>query len=127
MHKNSNSRVQGGCSPNQLIVGIPFYGHSYTLADTSAVTPGSPSNGAGNGNWNGTNAQGILAYYEICVFVSYGGWTRDFNDENKCPYAYSGDQWVGYDDDVSIKEKMDFIRNGGFGGCKKFFMPPKFD
>jgi GH18 family chitinase len=29
-----------------------------------------------------------------------------WNDEHKVPYAYKGDQWVGYDDLQSIEIKV---------------------
>ena len=34
------------------------------------------------------------------------GWTRVWNDEHKVPYAYYGDQWVGYDDVESLEIKV---------------------
>jgi chitinase len=38
------------------------------------------------------------------------GWTRVWNDEQKVPYAYHGDQWVGYDDLQSIEIKVKYLR-----------------
>jgi GH18 family chitinase len=32
-----------------------------------------------------------------------------WNDEHKVPYAYKGDQWVGYDDLQSIEIKVGTI------------------
>jgi chitinase len=32
----------------------------------------------------------------------FDGW----NDEQKVPYAYKGDQWVGYDDFESLEIKV---------------------
>jgi chitinase len=37
------------------------------------------------------------------------GWTRVWNDEQKVPYAYHGDQWVGYDDLQSIEIKVSSV------------------
>jgi hypothetical protein len=42
-----------------------------------------------------TGAAGSLGYLEICPLLEQG-WTRVWNEEQKAPYAYKGDQWVGY-------------------------------
>lgn len=39
-----------------------------------------------------------------------------YDKDNRCPYAYKGNQWVGYDDYTSISEKMIFIQKMGYGG-----------
>ena len=59
--------AQMGCPKDKLIVGVPFYGRTYTL--------GSPDNNglrAGVKKWEGggksgpfTNATGFISYYEV--------------------------------------------------------------
>ena len=34
------------------------------------------------------------------------GWTREWSDGQKVPYAHSGSNWVGYDDPESIAAKV---------------------
>ncbi len=34
------------------------------------------------------------------------GWTREWSDGQEVPYAYSGSNWVGYDDTESIARKV---------------------
>jgi chitinase len=47
---------------------------------------------------------GILFLW-ICDNLA-NGWTRGWNDEQKVPYVYKGDQWVGYDDFESLEIKV---------------------
>lgn len=57
--------VAKGAPRNKLMVGIPFYGQSFTLANPNEHDIGSPSTGPGlPGEF--TMQPGMLAYYEIC-------------------------------------------------------------
>lgn len=40
-----------------------------------------------------------------------------WDDEQKVPYAIDGDQWVGFDDERSIREKLRWISDNGYGGA----------
>ncbi len=55
-----------------------------------------------------TQAAGFLSYYEICKLID-NGWTKEWNDEQKIPYAFKDDQWVGYDDPKSISLKCEYV------------------
>ena len=60
----------------------------------------------------------MLAYFEICDNIVNKGWTRVKGPDCVVgPYAYKGDQWVGYDDPESIKYKMEFVKKMELGGA----------
>lgn len=40
-----------------------------------------------------------------------------WDDEMKVPYAIDGDQWIGFDDERSIRNKMQWIKDNGFAGA----------
>lgn len=42
---------------------------------------------------------------QVCDILRNGG-TYVWDDEMKVPYAINGDQWVGFDDEKSIRNKM---------------------
>src|SRR5581483_240950 len=72
--------------------------------------------GAGNAGPY-TNAAGTLAYYEICMNIK-NGWTVVQDPTWKMgPYAYSGNQWVSYDDPSMVVKKMDYLKGKGLGGA----------
>lgn len=52
----------------------------------------------------------IFFYYtiQVCEILQNGG-TYVWDDEMKVPYAINGDQWVGFDDEKSIRNKMRFV------------------
>lgn len=57
--------VAKGADRSKLLVGIPFYGQSFTLKDEKNSGYGAPAEGPGTpGEF--TKQPGMLAYYEIC-------------------------------------------------------------
>ncbi|XP_054165981.1 endochitinase-like [Oppia nitens] len=108
-----------GAPKHKLIVGIPFYGRSYTLGDKSQhglkapIKRWDPPNYGGGNPGKYTNASGMLAYYEICVQKD---WTHNMDNVGKCPYDYKDTQWVGYEDETTVGLKMDWVKKEGMGG-----------
>lgn len=107
-----------GSFKHKLIVGVPFYGRSYTLGskENHGLRAGIKKWVGGGDAGDFTGERGILSYYEICPQVKSGNWTKDYDSIGKVPYAYKDDQWVGYEDEDSIAIKMDYIRDNGYGG-----------
>ena len=91
------------------MVGIPFYGRSFTLANPANNSLNAPSVSGGQpGRF--TRAVGFLSYYEICYKIRKEGWTMVQDEEGAMgPYAYKGNQWVGFDDIDIIRRKVRII------------------
>ncbi|CAH1985065.1 unnamed protein product [Acanthoscelides obtectus] len=107
--------VKLGAPKEKLVIGMGTYGRSFTLSDLSKHGVHAPSNGGGKeGTY--TKESGFLAYYEICEMLQNGA-TYYWDEEMKVPYLVQGDQWVGFDDERSIRHKMKWIKENGFGGA----------
>ena len=52
-----------------------------------------------------TREPGFLSYYEVCEKLQ-SGWTRVWDNAGKVPYAYYGNEWVGFEDPESLKIKV---------------------
>ncbi|GAB1287971.1 Chitinase-like 5 [Apodemus speciosus] len=52
-----------------------------------------------------TGETGLWAYYEICSFLNAGA-TENWDVAQEVPYAYQGNEWVGYDNVGSFKMKI---------------------
>lgn len=111
-----------GLPASKLVLGIPFYGRSFTLEHTNETGLGAPIVGPGEEGYY-TQLPGILSYFEICDLVENNEW-RVHRDEFGFPYATKDDQWVGYDDEETIKQKVvgclfsdcDVIDSFGYSG-----------
>lgn len=62
-----NMLIKGGVDKSKLIMGVPFYGQTFTLQKTynSVKGEGTKSSGTGHAGMI-TKQPGMLAYYEIC-------------------------------------------------------------
>lgn len=60
-----NLLTTGGADKAKLVLGVPLYGQSYTLADKKDTSLGSITKGPGDAG-NSTAQPGMLSYYEIC-------------------------------------------------------------
>ncbi|XP_046319612.1 chitotriosidase-1 [Marmota monax] len=103
--------LQKGTPANKLILGMPTYGRSFTLASLSDTGVGAPATGPGApGPF--TKEGGILAYYEVC---SWKGVHRI--EDQKVPYVFQDNQWVGFGDVESFKAKVSYLKQKGLGGA----------
>jgi len=103
----ANNWVKAGVPKNKLTVGTGFYGHSFTLANSNNHGLHAAISGPGKDG-------GEASYQTICS--KYSGWTRVWDDQQKNPYKYSGNQWIGYDDKDSIWAKAAWIKDNKFLG-----------
>uniref|UniRef100_A0A8C4L789 Chitinase-3-like protein 1 n=1 Tax=Equus asinus TaxID=9793 RepID=A0A8C4L789_EQUAS len=102
-----------GMPAEKMVMGIPMYGWSFTLASAETAL-GAPATGPGAAGPI-TKSSGFLAYYEIYQFLQGAKITR--LQDQQVPYAVKGNQWVGYDDMKSVETKVQFLKNLNLGGA----------
>ncbi|KYM94104.1 Chitotriosidase-1, partial [Cyphomyrmex costatus] len=109
--------LEKGASADKVVLGIPTYGRSYTLFNQDATELGSPADGPGT-EGEATREKGYLAYYEICesIAVSDEWEVVQSNPKAMGPYAFKGNQWVGYDDEDIVKLKARYVNEKKLGG-----------
>nr|KAG5695813.1 hypothetical protein BaRGS_013411 [Batillaria attramentaria] len=63
-----------------------------------------------------------MAYYEICKLLTENSdsVTTGRLSNTKAPYVVDGSRWTGYDDAMSIQEKVDYVMEHGLGGVAVF-------
>ncbi|XP_032594794.1 probable chitinase 10 [Drosophila grimshawi] len=107
--------VKQGAPKEKLLIGMPTYGRSFELVNDTQFDIGSPSSGGGKSG-KFTSEAGFLSYYEVCSFLAADNTTLVWDSEQQVPFAYRGNQWVGFDDERSLKTKTEWLKEQGFGG-----------
>lgn len=97
--------IKQGAPAEKLLIGMPTYGRSFNLVNTTQFDIGAAASGGGVAG-KFTNEAGFLSYYEVCNFLTMPNTTLVWDSEQQVPFAYRGDQWVGFDDERSLKNKV---------------------
>ncbi|XP_045460334.1 chitotriosidase-1-like [Harmonia axyridis] len=102
-----------GAPASKLNLGIGTYGRGFTLADSKNTSLYAPMTGPCTAGPY-TREEGTIGYNEICEL--YSDYTYYWDDEQKVPHIVKGNQWIGYDDATSVKDKVEFAKSKGLGG-----------
>ncbi|KAJ9600933.1 hypothetical protein L9F63_000880, partial [Diploptera punctata] len=100
-----------GMPKEKIVVGLPTYGHSFTLINENNHGNGAPASGFGT-----FGDKGFISYPEACRFVSEGS-DCVFDRDSRVPYAFKGTEWISYDDEKSLAYKAWYVLNGSYGGA----------
>ncbi|KAK3744519.1 hypothetical protein RRG08_056657 [Elysia crispata] len=108
--------VNSGASKSKLLVGLALYGRAWTLANPGDTAIGSPTTGQGPiGRF--TREAGVLSHYEICERLQTGRYTTVLDALGQTNYAYNVQEWITYEDTVSLADKVQFILSNDFAGA----------
>lgn len=106
-----------GAEPNKLLLGMPLYGRTFTLANPSNNGFLAPTVGPGQAG-PVTGESGYLGYIEICAQLKASkDWKITRDPRVVAPVAVKGNLWIGYDDAQSLTAKVLFARSLGLAGA----------
>ncbi|KAF9265381.1 putative chitinase [Marasmius fiardii PR-910] len=97
-------------NPKQVVLGLGFYGRSFTLSDPSCTHAGCPFSEGGNPG-RCTASAGTLSYSEIQDVISAGAKVTLDNDAKVKNVVWDTNQWVSYDDEETLKMKVDYANS----------------
>ncbi|XP_059149313.1 chitinase-3-like protein 1 [Physella acuta] len=106
--------VSKGAPKEKLNIGLGTYGRTFTLSDPNRHNVGDPTTGPGPAG-RLTREAGFMAYYEVCELIKSGATVYRI-PEQQVPYLVQGNLWVGYDDPESLRNKVKYIKDNGYGG-----------
>ncbi|KAL3703111.1 hypothetical protein TMatcc_010299 [Talaromyces marneffei ATCC 18224] len=108
---------RAGVNPTQIVMGMGFYGRSFTLSDYSCTEPGCPFSGPGTAG-SCSNSSGILSYKEITEIMDEEGSELIWNEEAAVNYlVWGGNQWISFDNAQTFQQKVDYANSVCLGGA----------
>ena len=102
-------------NPDQIVMGLGFYGRSFTLSDPSCAHAGCPFSSGGNPGQCSVSA-GTLTFAEIQRLIKAGAKSTLVPDAAVKEVVFGGNQWVSYDDAETFKLKIDYANSKCLGG-----------
>lgn len=102
-------------NPERVVMGLGFYGRSFTMKDPGCMIAGCEfTEGARGGECTGT--PGVLSAAEINKLIK-GGAKVTFDPVAAVKMVtWDGDQWVSWDDAQTLKLKIDYANQRCLGG-----------
>ncbi|OHW97432.1 glycoside hydrolase family 18 protein [Colletotrichum incanum] len=102
-------------NPERVVMGLGFYGRSFTMKDPGCMSAGCPfTSGADGGACTGT--PGVLSAAEIHDIVDKGAKVT-FDQAAAVKIAtWNSNQWVSWDDAETLKLKIDYANQRCLGG-----------
>jgi hypothetical protein len=107
---------RAGVAPENVVLGLGFYGRSFTLSDPSCNKPGCPfSGGAKAGKCSKTS--GVLTNAEIKRIIDLKNVKPSYDKEAAVKWiTWDSDQWVSYDDETTYQQKRQYADDNCLGG-----------
>lgn len=116
--KTIEAYLKAGVKAEDINLGLAFYGRGWTNVSNQnnglnqSGTPAS-SKGYGQGTWEAS----AFDYWDLQQnYINKNGYKRYFDSKSKVPYLFNGSVFISYDDEDSIKEKLDYVSKNNIGG-----------
>jgi len=109
--KAVQQHINAGIPSHKLVLGVPFYGRSWT---------GVRSTNNGLYQWTNTSERGSAGFDDLRdKYINKNGFTRYWDEEAKAPYLWNPETKTifVYDDEESIAHKTNYIKARGLGGA----------
>ncbi|KAK8102995.1 glycoside hydrolase family 18 protein [Apiospora sp. TS-2023a] len=115
---------RAGVSPEQVTLGLGWYGRSFTLADPSCGVPdGVCRFTAGANPGECSNNAGTLTNAEIKRILASGIATESYDEKAGVKWMqWNSNQWVSYDDGVTMQQKMSLANQRCLGGIMIIYL-----
>lgn len=109
---------RAGVEPEKVVLGLGWYGRSFTLANTACNIPNGVCTFAEGGNpGECTNSAGTLTNAEINRIIAKGGVSKGFDPKAAVKWiTWNSNQWVSYDDGETTQLKVAFANSRCLGG-----------
>ncbi|KAJ0030079.1 hypothetical protein Pint_14763 [Pistacia integerrima] len=99
-----SSWISRGLSANKMVLGLPFYGYAWTLANPAENGIGAPATGPA------LRTGGAISYKDIRDYVLEYGADVKYNATYVVNYCTVGSTWICFDDVEGVRNKVAFAK-----------------
>ncbi|CAG2169242.1 unnamed protein product [Oppiella nova] len=110
-----NKHLMWGKPFRKTYISLPFYGHTWKLADPTDHKIGSPASDKGPAQ-PFTNLPGIIGFNEVMLKMKDGGLIMEEDKVAGSVFFYKDDLWITAEVEATIKAKTNWATTEGFGG-----------
>ncbi|KAH6658131.1 glycoside hydrolase superfamily [Truncatella angustata] len=109
---------RAGVEPDKVVLGLGWYGRSFTLSDPSCNTPNGVCQFSGGANAGPcSDASGILTLQEIKDVIASKNANPVWDKAAGVKWiTWDNNQWISYDDDDTFDQKRKFANSRCLGG-----------
>jgi len=115
MDETVETYINMGIPEDQLVLGLPFYGCSWT-----GVSAGPEGNGlyqSATGVGPGERGEPGMLNYRSIIETYEPAYTKYYHTEAKVPWLYNGSNFISYDDPTAIARKAEYILQENMAGA----------
>uniref|UniRef100_A0A1E1X6J6 Putative vegetative cell wall protein gp1 n=1 Tax=Amblyomma aureolatum TaxID=187763 RepID=A0A1E1X6J6_9ACAR len=98
-----------GVPRQKVVVGVPMFGMTYRLADPNVATVGAPL-------YHGHDDAYQFNHPQFCALQHNLNFTVARDADLTAPYAVSGDAFMGFEDELSLRLKGKYVQVQDLGG-----------
>ncbi|XP_014671914.1 PREDICTED: chitinase-3-like protein 2 [Priapulus caudatus] len=107
-----------GMPQDKFVVGLSLYGRCSQLEAAEKPAVGAKLRRGAKACKPGTYTReaGVLAYYEVCQKMQDQAYKIRFDPVQDVPYMSKGDDWISYDNERSLHDKVMYMKERRLGG-----------
>ncbi|QBY32096.1 glycoside hydrolase family 18 protein [Citrobacter rodentium NBRC 105723 = DSM 16636] len=110
---------------SKITMGVPFYGRGWGEVNPTEIIKGlpglfAPGSATVHGAWDDKDQfTGTNPFYVLQEKIASGDYTRYWDAESHVPYLYNAKtrEFLTYDDEASITDKVNYIKDQALGGA----------
>ncbi|CAL9226113.1 unnamed protein product [Arabidopsis halleri] len=102
--------TEAGLAAKKAVLGFPYYGWAWTLADPNVNGYDADSTGPA------ISPDGEISYHQLKTWIVENGATTVYDEMMVGDYCYAGTTWIGYDSEKSILTKVSYAKQKGLLG-----------
>ncbi len=105
--KSVKEWILAGFTKNKIVMGVPFYGYIYQSVPNV--------NNGFNQIYSG--ASSITYSKVVSTYLNASGYKYYYNSDAKVPWLFNGSTFITYENELSMTEKAQYIKNNDLGGA----------